>query len=171
MGGACFAFMLSLLSLRLCYLLNHTVCLSVCLPVPAFGAWCAGAGVGVEPHQFQYPGDSNAQVVVYATGKNAAAGLAKAVTEAAAAAIKEKGSFTLVLSGEQHAAAVAMAVAAACKQLGLYVCADGGGVCVYAVRYAHDLPHQLDAFRGVACPSVLACNLYRHLHALYNMQT
>jgi hypothetical protein len=39
-------------------------------------------------------------VVVYATGKNAAAGLAKSVTEAAAAAIKEKGSFTLVLSGE-----------------------------------------------------------------------
>ncbi|KAF6266655.1 kinesin family member 6 [Scenedesmus sp. NREL 46B-D3] len=58
-----------------------------------------GAGVGVEPHQFQYAGDSNAQVVVYATGKNAAAGLAKSVTEAAAAAIKEKGSFTLVLSG------------------------------------------------------------------------
>uniref|UniRef100_A0A383VDG1 6-phosphogluconolactonase n=1 Tax=Tetradesmus obliquus TaxID=3088 RepID=A0A383VDG1_TETOB len=59
----------------------------------------SGAGVGVEPHQFQYPGESNAQVVVYATGKNAAAGLAKSVTEAAAAAIKEKGSFTLVLSG------------------------------------------------------------------------
>lgn len=63
----------------------------------------AGAGVGVEPHQFQYPGESNAQVVVYATGKNAAAGLAKSVTEAAAAAIKEKGSFTLVLSGGRTA--------------------------------------------------------------------
>jgi hypothetical protein len=53
----------------------------------------------VAVHQFQYPGSADAQVVVYATAKNAAAGLAKAVTEAAAAAIKEKGSFTLVLSG------------------------------------------------------------------------
>jgi hypothetical protein len=53
----------------------------------------------VPPHQFQYPGEANAQVVVYATQKNAAAGLAKAVVEAAAAAIKDKGSFTLVLSG------------------------------------------------------------------------
>lgn len=58
-----------------------------------------GPGIDVPPHQFQYPGEANAQVVVYATQKNAAAGLAKSVVEAAAAAIKEKGSFTLVLSG------------------------------------------------------------------------
>eukprot|EP00775_Hariotina_reticulata_P000649 gene649-942_t len=58
-----------------------------------------GAGIDVPPHQFQYPGQGEAQVLVYATSKNAAAGLARAVTEAAAAAIKEKGSFTLVLSG------------------------------------------------------------------------
>jgi 6-phosphogluconolactonase len=58
-----------------------------------------GPGIDVPPHQFQYPGEANAQVVVYATQKNAAAGLAKAVVEAAAAAIKDKGSFTLVLSG------------------------------------------------------------------------
>lgn len=58
-----------------------------------------GPGIDVPPHQFQYPGEANAQVVVYATQRNAAAGLAKYVVEAAAAAIKEKGSFTLVLSG------------------------------------------------------------------------
>jgi hypothetical protein len=62
-----------------------------------------GPGIDVPPHQFQYPGEANAQVVVYATQKNAAAGLAKAVVEAAAAAIKEKGSFTLVLSGRRNA--------------------------------------------------------------------
>jgi 6-phosphogluconolactonase len=58
-----------------------------------------GPGIDVGVHQFQYPGEANAQVVVYATAKNASAGLAKSVVEAAAAAIKEKGSFTLVLSG------------------------------------------------------------------------
>lgn len=60
-----------------------------------------GAGEGVAQHTFQYAGEGEAQVVVYATAKNASAGLAKAVTEAAAAAIKAKGSFTLVLSGER----------------------------------------------------------------------
>jgi len=65
-----------------------------------------GAGIDVPPHQFQYPGQSEAQVVVCATSKNAAAGLAKSVTEAAAAAIKDKGSFTLVLSGKSHSAVV-----------------------------------------------------------------
>jgi 6-phosphogluconolactonase len=58
-----------------------------------------GPGIDNIPHIFQYPAAHDAQVVVYATSKNAANGLAKAVTEAAAAAIKEKGSFTLVLSG------------------------------------------------------------------------
>jgi 6-phosphogluconolactonase len=58
-----------------------------------------GPGLDVAIHEFQYQGEANAQVVVYATAKNAAAGLAKSVTEAAAAAIKAKGSFTLVLSG------------------------------------------------------------------------
>lgn len=59
-----------------------------------------GPGIDVAVHQFQYAGAAEAaQVVVYATAKNAAAGLARIVTEAAAAAIKEKGSFTIVLSG------------------------------------------------------------------------
>lgn len=59
-----------------------------------------GAGVGVPDHVFTYPtAEGNAQVVVYATAKNAAAGLARSVAEAAEAAIKAKGSFTLVLSG------------------------------------------------------------------------
>jgi hypothetical protein len=62
-----------------------------------------GPGIDVGVHQFQYQGQANAQVVVYATAKNAAAGLAKSVVEAAAAAIKEKGSFTLVLSGGDEA--------------------------------------------------------------------
>lgn len=58
-----------------------------------------GAGIDVDVHQFEYPGEGNAQVIVYATPKNAAKGLARLVSDAAAAAIKEKGSFTLVLSG------------------------------------------------------------------------
>eukprot|EP00877_Chromochloris_zofingiensis_P015098 jgi/Chrzof1/9842/Cz04g18010.t1 len=48
---------------------------------------------------FQYPDEGKAQLIVYATPKAAAAGLAKSVAEAANAAIKAKGSFTLVLSG------------------------------------------------------------------------
>jgi hypothetical protein len=40
-----------------------------------------------------------AQVVLYATPKNAAKGVARLISEAAAAAVKAKGSFTLVLSG------------------------------------------------------------------------
>lgn len=59
-----------------------------------------GPGIDIEEHQFQYADEANAKVVVYATAKNAAAGLARSVVEAAAAAIKAKGSFTLVLSGE-----------------------------------------------------------------------
>jgi hypothetical protein len=39
------------------------------------------------------------QVIVYATPKNASKGLARLISESAAAAIKAKGSFTLVLSG------------------------------------------------------------------------
>jgi 6-phosphogluconolactonase len=59
-----------------------------------------GAGVDVPPHLFQYPtAEGNAQVVVYITPQSAATGLAKSVAEAAAAAIKAKGTFTLVLSG------------------------------------------------------------------------
>lgn len=58
-----------------------------------------GAGIDVDVHQFQYPGEGDAQVVVYATPKNVTKGLAKLVAEAAAKAIAAKGSFTLVLSG------------------------------------------------------------------------
>ncbi|GBF94076.1 6-phosphogluconolactonase [Raphidocelis subcapitata] len=58
-----------------------------------------GAGLGVEAHQFQYPGEGNAQVVVFATPKNASKGLSKLIAASAAAAIAAKGSFTLVLSG------------------------------------------------------------------------
>lgn len=58
-----------------------------------------GAGIDVEPHQFQYPGEGSAQVIIYATPKNASKGLARLVSNAAAAAIKERGAFTLVLSG------------------------------------------------------------------------
>ncbi len=62
-----------------------------------------GAGDGVAEPMFAYPtGEGDTQVVVYATPKNAAAGLARMVTETAAAAIKAKGSFTLVLSGAQQ---------------------------------------------------------------------
>ncbi|KAI8473518.1 MAG: hypothetical protein J3K34DRAFT_410985 [Monoraphidium minutum] len=58
-----------------------------------------GAGLDVDEHQFQYPGEGNTQVVIFATPKNATKGVAKLVAEAAAAAITAKGSFTLVLSG------------------------------------------------------------------------
>lgn len=58
-----------------------------------------GAGIDVAPPVFEYPGAANTQVVVYATPKSASAGLAKAVAAAASAAIKAKGTFTLVLSG------------------------------------------------------------------------
>lgn len=58
-----------------------------------------GAGIDVDAHQFQYPGEGDAQVVIYATPKNATKGLAKLISEAAAASIASKGSFTLVLSG------------------------------------------------------------------------
>lgn len=61
-----------------------------------------GPGIDLIPHVFQYPGAHDAQIVVYATSKNATTGLAKAVSEAAAAAIKDKGSFTLVLSGKSE---------------------------------------------------------------------
>jgi len=58
-----------------------------------------GPGIDLEPHQFQYPGEANSEVIIYATERNATNGLAKAVAEAAKAAIAAKGSFTVVLSG------------------------------------------------------------------------
>lgn len=57
-------------------------------------------GIDVEPHLFQYPAsEGSTQVVIYPTTANVTKGLAKAVAAAAAASIKAKGSFTLVLSG------------------------------------------------------------------------
>ncbi len=65
---------------------------------PVMGAHLMASGT-VPPHMFTYPGEGAAQVQVYATPKAAAGGIAKQVAAAAEAAIKEKGSFTLVLSG------------------------------------------------------------------------
>ncbi|KAK9831324.1 hypothetical protein WJX81_002449 [Elliptochloris bilobata] len=59
-----------------------------------------GAGTGV-PHQFSYP-DKEVQsmaVLQYANADAGAEGVTQLVLEAAASAIKERGAFTLVLSG------------------------------------------------------------------------
>jgi 6-phosphogluconolactonase len=59
-----------------------------------------GAGVDLVPHLFQYHTDATkTEIALYITPEKAAQGLATSVIEAAAAAIKKKGSFTLVLSG------------------------------------------------------------------------
>ncbi|GLC43270.1 hypothetical protein PLESTB_001492000 [Pleodorina starrii] len=59
-----------------------------------------GAGVDVTPHQFQYHDtETEASVMLYVTPEKAQAGLVKLVVEAAEAAVKAKGAFTLVLSG------------------------------------------------------------------------
>jgi 6-phosphogluconolactonase len=58
-----------------------------------------GPGEGVAEPMFHYADEGAAQVVIYATPKAAATGLVRMLSEAAAAAIKAKGSFTLVLSG------------------------------------------------------------------------
>lgn len=100
-----------------------------------------GPGVDVTPHIFQYPAAHDAQVIIYATSKNAANGLAKSVAEAAAAAIKEKGSFTLVLSGELLSAAVCLEaylsenLAAAVSVCDCIAC---GALIVYTVCYGKE---------------------------------
>jgi 6-phosphogluconolactonase len=59
-----------------------------------------GAGVDVPPHIFQYPdAECDIQVQLFVTPAAASNGLSKAVLDAAAAAIKARGAFTLVLSG------------------------------------------------------------------------
>lgn len=59
-----------------------------------------GAGIDVTPHPFQYhSNETDVTVLLYVTAEKAVAGLTKLVTEAAEAAIKAKGAFTLVLSG------------------------------------------------------------------------
>ncbi|EFJ45032.1 hypothetical protein VOLCADRAFT_82562 [Volvox carteri f. nagariensis] len=59
-----------------------------------------GAGVDLIPHQFQYhTTETDASVLLYVTPEKAQAGLTKLVVEAAQAAVKAKGAFTLVLSG------------------------------------------------------------------------
>lgn len=60
----------------------------------------SGAGVGVYPPEVAYYSkEGNIQAVLHATEAAAANTLAKAVIEASEAAIKAKGSFTLVVSG------------------------------------------------------------------------
>ncbi len=59
-----------------------------------------GPGIDVTPHPFQYhETDTDVTVLLYVTAEKAQAGLVKAVEEAAQAAVKAKGAFTLVLSG------------------------------------------------------------------------
>jgi hypothetical protein len=60
-----------------------------------------GPGEGGEPHQFYYPdGDADVGVIAYGTPAGANAQIAKLVAGEAAKAIKAKGAFTLVLTGE-----------------------------------------------------------------------
>lgn len=60
-----------------------------------------GAGVDVTPHQFQYHDkETNTMIQLHANAMAAANGITKLVVESAAAAIKAKDSFTLVLSGK-----------------------------------------------------------------------
>lgn len=59
-----------------------------------------GAGIDIVPHQFQYHiAETNTLVELHTTADKAAKGLAEAVAESYAAAVKAKGCFTLVLSG------------------------------------------------------------------------
>ena len=59
-----------------------------------------GADLGGIPHTFHYADkDVNADVVQFANGDVGAQGIARLVQQAAEDAIKQKGSFTLVLSG------------------------------------------------------------------------
>lgn len=59
-----------------------------------------GPGIDVTPHQFQYhTTESEVGVVLHTTAANAAKGIVKSVVDAYGAAVKAKGSFTLVLSG------------------------------------------------------------------------
>ncbi|GIL80838.1 hypothetical protein Vretimale_9446 [Volvox reticuliferus] len=59
-----------------------------------------GAGVDLTPHQFQYhTTETDTSVLLYVSPEKAQAGLTKLVVEAAEAAVKAKGAFTLVLSG------------------------------------------------------------------------
>lgn len=59
-----------------------------------------GAGIDVQEHIFTYPdGEYSAQILLYTQASAAYTGLGKLTADAAAKAISEKGSFTLVLSG------------------------------------------------------------------------
>lgn len=59
-----------------------------------------GPGIDNIPHQFQYPTvEGNTEIILHFSKNGAAQSVVKAVSEAAAAAIQSKGSFTLVLSG------------------------------------------------------------------------
>ena len=62
-----------------------------------------GPGEGGEPHQFYYPdGDADVGVIAYGTPAGANGQIAKLVAGEAAKAIKAKGAFTLVLTGEKR---------------------------------------------------------------------
>ncbi|KAG2488167.1 hypothetical protein HYH03_013310 [Edaphochlamys debaryana] len=59
-----------------------------------------GPGIDITEHQFQYHDtETDAVIELYVTPEKAQAGLAVLVQEAAQAAVKAKGAFTLVLSG------------------------------------------------------------------------
>lgn len=60
-----------------------------------------GPGIDVTPHPFQYhDAETNTIIQLHASSAAAANGIARLVTDSAAAAVKAKGSFTLVLSGK-----------------------------------------------------------------------
>lgn len=61
-----------------------------------------GPGLGGEPHMFFYPeSEADVAVVQYSTTAGASAQLTNLVAAAAKAAIKERGSFAIALTGMQ----------------------------------------------------------------------
>ncbi|CAL5229687.1 g13056 [Coccomyxa viridis] len=73
-----------------------------------------GAGVGGVPHKFMYPKEDkeNYQVMQFASQAAGSQGLAMYVQQISEAAIKERGAFTLVLSGGSLLKAVGQLVGA-----------------------------------------------------------
>jgi hypothetical protein len=114
-----------------------------------------GAGDGVAEPMFAYPtGEGDTQVVVYATPKNAAAGLARMVTETAAAAIKAKGSFTLVLSGAQQQCACVCVCVCVCVRSPLSAAQQcvSRKRCSQAESYYIAITNSSSSSTDAACP-------------------
>ena len=62
-----------------------------------------GPGIDCEPHMFFYPeSEAEVGVVQYSTVAGASKELTKMVAAAAKAAIKERGSFAIALTGVAH---------------------------------------------------------------------